>query len=106
MRKRKVKRGRSAGAGVSAYPVDWSNPTVRQIFGGEGQEPLTDALIDELVAEGMPRHDLQYARSQGAVYCRPRSSLVFPLTFDGVIPPNWREAPGAPKRGKKGVSRG
>ncbi len=57
-------------------------PDVRQIFLGEGQEPLTDALVDELVSKGWPRDRLEDARRQGMSYSRPRNSMITPIFSD------------------------
>lgn len=57
--------------------------TLRQIFLGEGLEPLTDELIIELVEfQKMPEKDLLEFRKLGAQYSRPRNSIVFPPVFD------------------------
>jgi hypothetical protein len=55
------------------------SPEVRQLFLGEGLEPLTDALIDELVAVGWAKERLIEARDQGMSYSRPRNSFITPL---------------------------
>lgn len=51
-------------------------PEVRQIFLGEGLEPITDTLIDELAEKGWPRERLIEAREQGLSYSRPRNSFI------------------------------
>src|SRR5262249_44859030 len=51
-------------------------PDVRQLFLGEGLEPITDTLIDELVAAGWTRERLIEARDLGHSYSRPRNSLI------------------------------
>jgi len=58
--------------------------TFRQVFLGEGLEPLTNELIDELVrVQKMPKKDLLKFQKQGAQYSRPRNSIVFPLVYEG-----------------------
>jgi hypothetical protein len=57
---------------------------VRQIFFGEGTEPITDELIKELVEKGFPRNDLLYLKNEGAMYSRPRNSFIFPPEFEAV----------------------
>lgn len=59
-------------------PVDGLDADIRQIFLGEGSEPLTDELIDELVSGGWEREGIEYARDNGGAYSRPRHSLIFP----------------------------
>lgn len=59
--------------------VRYNSPqAIRQIFGGEGQEALTDELIDDLVARGWERDFLIFARLKGAKWSRSRRSLIFP----------------------------
>ena len=59
--------------------VRYNSPqAIRQIFGGEGQEPLTDELIEELAARGWQRDFLIYARDRGAKWSRVRRSVIFP----------------------------
>lgn len=61
-----------------------SDATLRQVFLGEGLEPLTDDLINELVEiQRMPKKDLFEFRKKGAQYSRPRNSIVFPLVYEG-----------------------
>ena len=61
-----------------------SDATLRQVFLGEGLEPLTDDLINELVEiQRMPKKDLLEFRKKGAQYSRPRNSIVFPLVYEG-----------------------
>jgi hypothetical protein len=51
-------------------------PEIRHIFLGEGLEPITDALIDELVASGWTRERLIEARELGHSYSRPRNTII------------------------------
>ena len=51
-------------------------PEMRQIFLGEGLEPITDALIDELVQAGWTRERLIEARELGHSYSRPRNTIL------------------------------
>ena len=44
----------------------------KQIFLGQGSEPLTDELISELVEKGMPKDDLLYLKEIGAQYNREK----------------------------------
>ena len=54
---------------------------LRQVFGGEGTEPLTDELIEKLVKKGWEREQLLYHRSNGGVYSIPRDSVLYPPEF-------------------------
>lgn len=49
-----------------------------EVFINRDTVPLTDELIDELAAKGMPRDDLLFARDAGAQYSPKRASLLFP----------------------------
>jgi hypothetical protein len=51
---------------------------LREIFFGEGSEPITENLIEELAGEGWDRIVLLDARKGGAVYNRKRNSILFP----------------------------
>jgi hypothetical protein len=62
------------------------SPDVRQLFLGEGAEPLTDTLIHELVGKGWTRERLEQARRHGDVYSRPRNSLLTAPISDGEMP--------------------
>ncbi len=72
--KRKIKYR----AGVTVRPV--SNPgadrDILEIFGGVGSEPLTDALVVELVGRGWSEVELQRAQRQGSRYNRRRDTLL------------------------------
>jgi hypothetical protein len=48
----------------------------RQVILGEGQVPLTDDLIQELVKKGWPEKDLRIFKAQGAMYSVPRNSII------------------------------
>ena len=53
-----------------------------QIFLGQDNEPLTDELITKLAKEKrMSKEELKYLQEQGATYCRPRDSFLFPPEF-------------------------
>jgi hypothetical protein len=56
----------------------------RHVFLGEGNEPLTEDLIKELVQKGWPEADLREFARGGAEYCRPRKSIVYPPEFGGL----------------------
>ncbi len=69
-------------------PHDFGDPEAndlfRQVFCQEGAEPITDELIDELTtsdANKWNRDRLQYWKSIGAVYSRPRNSILEPMEF-------------------------
>jgi hypothetical protein len=55
-----------------------SKESISQIFGGEGTEPITEDLIAELVGKGWAEDDLRKGLSMGAMYSRPRNSLLMP----------------------------
>jgi len=61
-----------------------ANTTIRQVFDKEGQEPLTDTVIAELVARGWPEGDLREMAAEGASYSRIRDSIIYPPEFDGI----------------------
>lgn len=61
---------------------------LRQIFFGEGWEALTDILIEELASSGWARDALLVHQQQGAFYCRPRNSIIYP---PGVLPKQFPE---------------
>lgn len=50
--------------------------TFRQLFLGEGCEPITETLAVELVAAGHTHEQVEQARSAGAMYCRPRDTFL------------------------------
>jgi hypothetical protein len=50
---------------------------ILEIFGGVGGEPLTDAVVAELVGRGWREPDLLDAQQKGARYNRRRDSLIF-----------------------------
>ena len=80
---RKEKAKRRLARAKATYPkpprAD-SMRDVRQLFDGEGWEPVTEELKHELEVKGMPLTDEQYRcyKEEGAVYCRPRNSFIFP----------------------------
>lgn len=48
----------------------------KRAFLREGQEPITDDLIKELVKKhGMPEGDLRELQKMGATYCREKNSF-------------------------------
>jgi len=65
--------------GVSRVAKRWNRvPEWVEIFFG-AKEELTDKLIDELSVRGWRVEDLRRWRSQGAMYCRARDSVMFPV---------------------------
>lgn len=54
---------------------------LREIFFGEGSEPITIQLIEQLVRQGWDRMTLLDARKGGAVYNRQRHTILFPPQF-------------------------
>jgi len=59
----------------------WNMPlrkSTRQLFLGEGTEPLTNELIEELVLKGWKKSDLLYHRQRGGMYSRPRNTVFYP----------------------------
>lgn len=51
----------------------------RQIFLGEGNLPLTPALMNQLVEEkGLKEEDLKQFAEMGAQYCPSRNSFIMP----------------------------
>lgn len=59
------------------YPGS-DDPVFRAIFLGEGEEDLTDEVIEELVRDGWPELELRSLVAQGGRYNRIRNSVVFP----------------------------
>ena len=51
---------------------------IRQIFGREGCEPITEVLIAELIQKGFTEKDLREFQAMGSVYSRPRNSFILP----------------------------
>lgn len=51
----------------------------RQLFGGEGVEPITESLIRELVSRGKSESDVRAFARLGFQYSRPRDSFLSPL---------------------------
>ena len=69
-------------------PPAFDNPRAtdlfQQVFCQEGAEPITDKLIDELVASDSnvwEKAQLKYWQSIGAVYSRPRGTILEPMEF-------------------------
>jgi hypothetical protein len=66
-----------------------SEPTIEldealdYVFGGKGQEEITDELILELVEKGIPEEDLRAFKDRGFAYCRERGSFVGSPEFMG-----------------------
>jgi hypothetical protein len=54
---------------------------IQQIFFGADSEPLTEELIQELIAKGWPEEDLRVLAGEGQTYCRPRNSLMGPSYY-------------------------
>jgi hypothetical protein len=50
-------------------------------FFGEGLEPITDELINELVKKGWSGEDLKRQRNKGGKYSRTRNSIIYPPDF-------------------------
>jgi hypothetical protein len=55
-----------------------SQALFRQMFEGEGLEELTPDVAGELLANGWEQSDIDQAIAAGAMYSRPRKSLVYP----------------------------
>jgi len=53
----------------------------REVFLGEGAESITDDLIKELVNEGWNESELRSYQQEGAIYSRPRDSILYPPEF-------------------------
>ncbi len=65
--------------------VDTNSDSFNHIFLGRDNELLTDELISELVKkEGMSEKNLRYFQKQGAQYCRPRNSFIFPPEIGSI----------------------
>jgi hypothetical protein len=54
---------------------------LKHIFFGEGTEPITDELINELLTKGWSKKDLVSYRNNGGQYSRPRNSIIYPPEF-------------------------
>lgn len=50
-----------------------------EIFTNRDTVEITDTLLEELVASGWKKEDVEHARSAGAQYSRQRNSLLFPM---------------------------
>jgi hypothetical protein len=74
----KRRREAKMAAKMSQMPQQSSGDGFDQIFLGQGTEPLTDELIRELVAKGWQEQELRSMKETGAMYSRPRNSLIFP----------------------------
>ncbi|RJP95330.1 MAG: hypothetical protein C4518_01425 [Desulfobacteraceae bacterium] len=62
--------------------VDTESDFFKQVVLGEGNENITDELIIELIADNsFTEKDLRDYQQQGAKYCRPRKSFIFPPEF-------------------------
>lgn len=76
---------------IFGYPVGHIREAIHRIasFKGEANDifsnrdtvPLSAELIDQLVAGGWKREDLESAAGQGAEYSPERGSLLFPMQF-------------------------
>jgi hypothetical protein len=66
---------------VDAKNIDLKNSDFRQVFMGEGAEPLCECVIQESVSKGWPENDLRQMQKEGAFYSRPRNSILFPPEF-------------------------
>lgn len=55
-----------------------SQALFRQMFKGEGMEELTPEVVKELLASGWEHSAIDEAIAAGAMYSRPRRSLVYP----------------------------
>lgn len=58
---------------------------IARIFFGKDNEPITEEIIAELVAQGMPEADIRQMAKDGFMYCRPRNSFISPPHFEGNI---------------------
>jgi hypothetical protein len=86
--RRRARRGTTGAVdpSVDGRPLNTKDDVVRTVFFGEGQEPITQALADELVAAGewtpkMAKEALEMAE-EGFTYNRIRHSLVGPTEFE------------------------
>jgi hypothetical protein len=48
---------------------------------GDGAEPVTDELINELVDNGWSEVELRRYQQEGAIYSRPRNSMLYPPEY-------------------------
>ena len=69
--RRQAKAARKAGEAKTVQDV-------REIFGGEGQEPLTEELIKQLVSDGWDEKQVRDMAKMGGVYSRPRNTIILP----------------------------
>jgi hypothetical protein len=77
---------RCCGGLVQVRPVDLeADPLSRAMLLGEGMEPLTDALVEELVERGWERAKLVELRGDGAQYHRGRNSVF----LSGEVGDEW-----------------
>ncbi len=53
----------------------------RELFLGDGAEPVTDELINELVDNGWSEVELRRYQQEGAIYSRPRNSMLYPPEY-------------------------
>lgn len=63
---------------VQVRAVEGYDRDVAEIFLGVGGEPLTDALVGELVRAGWSLNDLRFAQAIGATFNRRRGMLIMP----------------------------
>jgi hypothetical protein len=54
---------------------------VRELFLGEGSEAITEELINELVGKGWNESQLRSYQKEGALYSRPRNTILYPPDF-------------------------
>ena len=66
---------------LDANNSDFNHQNFRQVFMGEGAEPLCECVIQELVSKGWPENDLRQMQKEGAFYSRYRNSILFPPEF-------------------------
>ena len=52
-----------------------------ELFGGQGQEDLTEQLISELIKSGWTEEDLRNPVAMGGKYSRTRNSIIMPPQF-------------------------
>lgn len=71
------------GFTVTVNDIDVNDPEFRAVWLGEGNEPLTETKIKELIEKGWEEKDLRFFASQGYLYNRIRNSMMGPLESSG-----------------------
>jgi len=71
------------GFSASVNEVNPNDLQFRALWLGEGNEPLTETKIKELIENGWKEKDLRFFASQGYLYNRIRNSMMGPLESSG-----------------------